>query len=106
MNTDTQAPDFQTALAAFVVAAQVLITARFANSPNCAPSVLSIGTGRKWIRLVLTTSTGQRSAYGFVNIETGELWKHAGWARPAKNFPRGSIYSAKPLGGQFAYSIG
>ena len=50
-----------------------------------------------------------RSAYGFINLENGDLlkaagWKAAGWKAPAKG-ARGNMLSATPLKGCERYGM-
>ena len=49
---------------------------------------ISINWGRKYAKIV--RANPQRSVYGFVNIETGEVLKAASWKAPAK-WARGNI---------------
>jgi hypothetical protein len=54
---------------------------------------IELMVGRKYIRIVRVNElTGGKSAYGFIKIEDGTLWKAAGWKGPARNFSRGSVY--------------
>lgn len=36
----------------------------------------------------------QRSVWGFINLENGDVLKADGWKKPALNFARGNIYKA------------
>ena len=47
--------------------------------------------GSKYIRIVSTSPYGSRSAFGFIEKETGNILKSASWKAPAKNFSRGNI---------------
>lgn len=49
--------------------------------------------GRRYIRIV-KESAGSRSAFGFIDTETGALLKAASWKAPAP-IPRGNIYDEK-----------
>lgn len=51
---------------------------------------LEMEDGRKYIRLVMVTTHGNRSCWGFVNKETGDILKAATWKAPAKH-ARGNI---------------
>ena len=52
---------------------------------------ISVEPGRKYDRIVIT-NFGNRSAFGFVNRENGDVLKSASWKTPAKN-SRGNIYN-------------
>lgn len=45
------------------------------------------------------------SAHCFVEVETGKIFKAAGWKAPEKKNPRGSIYNANPLEGVTVYGV-
>lgn len=47
----------------------------------------------KYARLV-QQGPGQRSAYAFVNMETGSIHKAAGWKGPEKKHERGNVHDA------------
>jgi hypothetical protein len=54
-------------------------------------TTLSIGKGgRKYARIVASLGDTQRSVHCFVEIETGNILKAAGWKTPAKH-ARGNI---------------
>lgn len=65
---------------------------------NTSNHTISFEIGRKYARLI-TSTHGQRSCYGFVDMTNGDLMKSASWKAPAKNFARGNIFSAEPLKG-------
>jgi hypothetical protein len=49
--------------------------------------------GKRYVRIVSTESiSDSRSAVCFVDKE-GNIWKAASWKAPAKNFPRGNIFT-------------
>ena len=48
--------------------------------------------GRKYIRVWAIGFSGGRSAYCFIDRETGDVLKTATWKAPAKNGPRGNLY--------------
>lgn len=58
--------------------------------PRYQYGTLSVTTGRVYHKIV-QDSGGQRSVYGFVDMD-GDIFKPAGWAKPAKNV-RGNIFS-------------
>ena len=48
--------------------------------------------GRKFLRIVSAQSNGNgRSAFLFVEMSTGDLYKPASWKGPERNFPRGNL---------------
>lgn len=55
--------------------------------------------GKVYVRICCVEkykSTGEiltRSAVAFVKRSDGTIWKPAGWKGPAKNFPRGNVFS-------------
>lgn len=51
---------------------------------------LEVEPGRKFIKLISVRGVDSRSVWCFVNKETGEIFKPACWARPAKH-ARGNI---------------
>jgi hypothetical protein len=53
-----------------------------------------IDTGaRKYARIIMT-SCGQGSAWGFIEVATGNILKAAGWKSPARH-PRGNIATSE-----------
>lgn len=65
--------------------------------------------GPKYTRIVRqqvasTGETVERSAYGFIANDTGDLLKSDGWKRPAKGI-RGNLGDAEPLARCSQYSI-
>ena len=54
-------------------------------------SMLTVSYGRKYAKLL---SNNGGSAWGFVDLETGDILKAAGWNTPAKH-PRGHISDAQ-----------
>lgn len=93
-NTET----FTFNLDAFLVAAQAKVDADYGHNINAhgevmkAP-VLSLENGKRYARIVATDSSS-RSAFGFVDLGTGDVLKASSWKAPAKNFPRGNINDA------------
>lgn len=52
---------------------------------------LSTGA-KKYVRVYTQRGDGfDRSAWCFVDLETGDIFKCDGWKRPEKNFPRGNV---------------
>ncbi len=51
---------------------------------------LTYKTGRKYISIIALTGN-QKMQWGFVDMETGNILKSAGWGKPAKH-PRGNIF--------------
>lgn len=41
-------------------------------------------TGKKYLKVVMNDPSGHRSVHAFVDKKTGDLYKAAGWAQPAK----------------------
>ena len=61
--------------------------------PKGSPSEHSfdlITTGKKYFKIVSVASHGGKGVYAFVDKVTGDLFKPAGWAAPAKH-ARGNI---------------
>ena len=53
--------------------------------PNSDPYKFSIESGRKYHKIVMETESQSQSVHAFVNKETGEVFKPASWAAPAKH---------------------
>lgn len=62
------------------------------NFPNLTPKKVGFDKGRKFWR-VWTADSVSKSAHSFLDTETGDILKPAGWKGPAKH-PRGNIFSA------------
>lgn len=95
---DTQpaaAQSFDETLAAWVARSQARIDAEHARAyPNSKqePRKLSLDTGGvRWVRVVATDGPS-RSAFAFIERETGSIMKAASWKSPAKG-ARGNIYT-------------
>lgn len=87
--------NFETALNDFLKAAQEMIVKDHTRQGFTAfgSAVLSIDPkGQKYIRIVSTRHGDQRSVYCFVEKETGNVLKAAGWKTPAKGI-RSNIYA-------------
>jgi hypothetical protein len=52
---------------------------------------LRLSEGKRFIKIIVMEAGSDRSAFGFIEKETGLVWKAAGWKAPALNFPRGNI---------------
>lgn len=63
----------------------------FTDHPAGPELSITVKFGRKYAKLL---SNNGGSAWGFVDIETGNLFKPAGWATPAKH-ARGNIETAQ-----------
>lgn len=74
----------------FLSGAQSVINAYFAEHlTRLTPPTLEAMEGKKYIRVV-SVGPGQRSAWCFLDRETGDILKCDGWKRPAKH-ARGHI---------------
>lgn len=58
---------------------------------------VTVGYGKKFAKFIIETS-GCKAVLFFVEIETGNIYKAANWAAPAKGV-RGNIATAKPQAG-------
>lgn len=58
--------------------------------PNLDPPKIYAEKGQRYYRIVRETSPGQRSAFGFIDRQTGALLKSESWKKPARH-PRGFI---------------
>lgn len=56
--------------------------------------VFSIQTGKRWVKVVSFNSV-QKSVFCFIDPQTGDIYKPAGWNAPAKGI-RGNIKDEKP----------
>ncbi len=77
----------------FLAAAQTAVDAdytRFDNGHGGKGPTLVLENGKRYVRIV-SESNGQRSAFGFVDTQTGDVLKASSWKAPAKNFARGNI---------------
>ena len=83
--TDSRLQDFLYRLSdMYKVYYETMFSAAFA-------ATFSAETGRKYIRIVITNHS-QRSVYCFIERETGNILKDAGWKAPAKG-ARGNIWN-------------
>jgi len=67
-----------------------------ANHSDWTPELIfdNITKRNKFARIWAVNHSGSRSAWGFINLENGDVLKADGWKAPALNFARGNIYSA------------
>ncbi len=86
-------PDFETALARYL--AKLEEAMRHFNSEK--PASIRIERGKRYIRIVQYSG----SAYGFIDMADGSLWKPASWKGPKKNFSRGSIFDVEQEIGRY-----
>ena len=60
------------------------------------PPTISVKFGRKYAKLIRVEggehTRGSQSVYGFVSVDTGDIFKAANWSAPAKH-ARGSIFN-------------
>jgi hypothetical protein len=82
---EPQGRDFNSALNAFVKDCQSKVDSEFTFK-----KVLSIQKGSRFVKLV-SNDNSQRSAWAFVEIATGDVFKVASWNAPAKH-ARANIY--------------
>ena len=87
---------FDARLADWLGAMQEKIDAEYAAQyKNVKPPILEIEQGARYIRVVNTDAYGtSRSAFVFIDKNTGDVLKPAGWKGPAKH-ARGNIFDAK-----------
>ena len=57
-----------------------------------APPTFSYSIGKKNIKVIMTDVSGSASVYCFIEKDTGNILKAAGWNAPAKG-TRGSIWN-------------
>lgn len=75
---------------------QALLQEHHRINKHAFTSTIEVETGKKYARIVRCDSGPARSAYAFVSIEDGNIYKPDGWKRPAKH-ARGNIFDDKPL---------
>jgi len=97
-------PEFDFHLDRFLTETQTMLDEHYdVHFGNLIAPKVSIAGGRKYIKIAKTdrgskshpTERGSQSAYFFVDIEDGNVWKPASWKAPVKNFPRGNIFEDK-----------
>lgn len=91
-----QETDFDTALDKFLAGAKKKIVEHYnQHFPNLTPDQLKAVPGKKYVKIVQTGADGERgSAWAFIDKETGDIFKPAGWNKPAKH-ARGNILKDK-----------
>ena len=102
----TQTTTVTEQLETFRAAVEAAYVAHFtAQGYRLAPPTIAVEPGRKYAR-VITVEPGTRSAYCFVDMANGDIYKADGWKRPAKGV-RGTIYNLKSAqagtGGFYSY---
>jgi hypothetical protein len=80
--------DFDTALSTFMTAADATAFGKVnaqmaANFPNGYYAPLTAEAGNKFVRVV-SSGTGSRSVWCFVEKATGDVLKAEGWKKPSK----------------------
>lgn len=59
------------------------------NGVDCYDFIIE--RGRKYLKVIMVTENGQRSAHAFVDRDTGDVYKSASWKAPARNGARYSL---------------
>lgn len=90
--------EFDKALSGFILAAQIKVDARFAQYAPLQSARLEAQRSPKYIRIVERNSINgveqeHGSVFCFVDRETGNVLKPAGWKGPEKRNPRSTIYA-------------
>ena len=71
---------------------------------NCKEEIV-VSYGKKFAKLVAESKDKSRkSSFGFVDLETGDILKAAGWATPAKGV-RGNIFDSEFLKAFTPYGV-
>lgn len=67
------------------------------NGYTLESSIFGKVVGPKWIKIITTTygGKGQKSVFAFVDPNTGDIYKPAGWNAPAKG-KRGNVNDPNP----------
>lgn len=82
--------EFTTALTALTAA----LTASYAATHpggNYPLTYAADKPGKRFVRVYSTAGVG-RSAWGFVELATGNVFKSASWKAPDLRYPRGNVY--------------
>lgn len=66
----------------------------FADMPDQRPTFGLSKPGHNYVRIIAKPDTCHASAWGFVELATGDIFKAAGWSKPAKH-ARGNIADAE-----------
>jgi hypothetical protein len=78
----------------FLAIAQQKVDARLHPPYGSKFAHLSVMEGPKRVRVVITDDEGYTSAFCFIDRETGNVLKAAGWASPDPRTPRSNINDA------------
>lgn len=98
----TGSEKFLARLNEFVAALQKMINDDFAkNFSNLTPPTITVMNGMKNVRIV-RKEPHTKSVHCFIDKETGDVFKAAGWKAPAKH-ARGNIYRDPILNGVGLY---
>ena len=64
------------------------------NYPNVSFHDFTVGSGRKYARIIRNTNSGPlgQSVFCFVRLSDGAILKAASWKAPALNYVRGYIF--------------
>jgi len=93
---------FLTRLTEFVTKLQTMVNEHYATQfSNLTPPTITVMNGKKNVRIVRKEPHTQ-SVHCFISKETGDIFKAAGWAAPAKT-ARGNIYNEDMLNGVTVY---
>jgi len=95
-----KAPSFDKALDGFVSGIQNMANEYHdKHLKNVPPGKFSYTTGKKYIKVIDHSmgGKGQKSVWGFINKENGDILKAANWNTPAKH-ARGNIMTDKNFG--------
>lgn len=75
----------------FIEGAQAKIDDYYAKHyKNLKPSTLSVSYGKRYAKVIDHMCNGQRSAWAFIDLTTGDILKSASWKAPAKH-ARGTV---------------
>jgi hypothetical protein len=89
---------FKKEIEEFAGRVQGIVDRHYAESfVNLPVPTITVKFGRKYAKLIREDSTGalgrtQKFVYGFVSVDTGDIYKAATWNAPAKH-ARGSIFN-------------
>ena len=83
--------NFNEALENWLEKVEVIVNEQYGHI-SYMKKTISMMVGRKYIRIVTEDSPGSRSAFCFIDKETGDVLKTASWKKPAKH-ARGNIFT-------------